>query len=121
MTEIKKHKDADFSMWPAPISEELFEDWLTIRKAKKKPLTQRAINNLKGHLMDLYFRHRVTPEMAFHICVDKGWQSLKYAWIVKEIKEDILSSGFAGCMISDIDGFNQVDLNSILTFNEYQR
>lgn len=121
MSEIKKYKDADFSRWPEPVSEDLFNDWLVIRNIKKKPLTQRAINNLKGHLFDLFYHHKITPEMALHVAVDKGWQSLKYEWIVKEIKEDIMSARMAGCIISEIDGFDKVDLKSILTFNEYQR
>lgn len=121
MTVIKKYKDADFSTWPDKISEDLFNDWLAIRKDKRAPLTQRAVNGLKGHLLDLLINHRITPEMACHVMVNKGWQSLKYAWVVEELKEDLISGGMGGCMISDIEGFDNVDIASIYNYNEYQR
>lgn len=63
----------------AGASEQSAADWLKVRKAKKAPLTQTALDGLKreAESAGLTFSEAVT------ICAERGWQSLKAEWLTK--------------------------------------
>ena len=71
-----KEKSACASMPGVP--DQLFSDYLAVRKAKKAgPLTTTAINGLMREAE----KAGKTLEEAVTICCERGWQSLKAEWL----------------------------------------
>jgi hypothetical protein len=76
-----KKSDLDFSPWPALPSEQLFNDWLAVRKQKKAKLTQTAINRLAPHLVKAVDAGCSVDEV-FELCVTRCWIGFEFDWLV---------------------------------------
>jgi hypothetical protein len=63
---------------PHDLPQDMIEDWVTNRKAKRTPVTRTAWNRLNKEL----FKCK-NPIEAFEECVSSGWLSLKADWINK--------------------------------------
>jgi len=65
---------------PIGVSDSVWQEFKTLRKAKKAPITQRAIDksseeaNLAGW----------TLEKALEECIVRGWQAFKAEWVAKK-------------------------------------
>lgn len=59
------------------IDEQLAKDFLKVRKAKKAPLTQTALDGIakEAGIAD------ISPEEAVRICVERNWQGFKAEWL----------------------------------------
>lgn len=88
---------------PEGISEPIWNDFKTLRKSKKAPITQTAINGIKKQAG----MAGITFQEALEICCQNGWAGFKAEWINKQSKgsvnekskitsqmEDILENGW---------------------------
>lgn len=58
------------------IGEQVIFDFLKLRKAKKAPLTETAIDGIKREAV----KARITLEDALRTCIERGWQAFKAEW-----------------------------------------
>ncbi|HEX4045432.1 MAG TPA: hypothetical protein VHZ76_07200 [Gammaproteobacteria bacterium] len=70
---------------PHEIEEEILSDWITVRKAKRAPITRTAWKNIMKEL-DRCLRHGLKPKDCFVAMVTSGWQSLNMDWFLNEEK-----------------------------------
>lgn len=70
----------DFSSWPALPSEQVFADWVAIRKLKKSPLTQTAVNCLAKPLAAAVAAGYAVDDI-FALCATRGWIAFKLDWL----------------------------------------
>ena len=64
---------------PDSVPEQVWNDFLKIRKAKKSPLTQTALNAIQNEADSAGW----TLEDAITECVSRGWQGFKAEWVYK--------------------------------------
>jgi hypothetical protein len=68
---------------PHEIPEQLAEDWIRKRKAKKNPVTKTCITRVNNALTKIRDLLKVSPHEAFAIMVEKGWRSLELEYFKK--------------------------------------
>jgi uncharacterized protein YdaU (DUF1376 family) len=61
---------------PAEIPENLWADFLAVRKAKKAPLTETALNGILGEAE----KAGITLGQALTCCCERNWQGFKASW-----------------------------------------
>ncbi|WP_137225733.1 helix-turn-helix domain-containing protein [Shewanella sp. MEBiC00475] len=71
----------DFSLWPDLPSEQVFKDWLAIRKQKKAKLTQTAVNRLAPHLIKAVAAG-CSVDDVFALCASRCWIGFEFDWLV---------------------------------------
>ena len=64
---------------PDSVPEQVWNDFLKIRKAKKSPLTQTALNGIEREAEEAGW----TLDEAITECVTRGWQGFKAEWVYK--------------------------------------
>jgi hypothetical protein len=76
-----KKSALDFSKWPDLPSDQVFKDWLAIRKQKKAKLTQTAVNRLAPHLMKAVAAG-CSVDDVFALCASRCWIGFEFDWLV---------------------------------------
>jgi len=61
---------------PDDVSEQVWNDFLLLRKEKRSPFTVTAFNKLASQAG----KANITIEQALEVCCDKGWQSFNAEW-----------------------------------------
>jgi len=76
-TETKTEKKATSVATPIGVSDSVWQEFKSLRKAKKAPITQRAIDaiTIEANKADW------TLEKALEECVIRGWQAFKADWV----------------------------------------
>ena len=64
---------------PIGVSDSVWQEFKSLRKAKKAPISQRAVDAISNEAKKINW----TLEKALEECVVRGWQSFKADWIVK--------------------------------------
>jgi len=64
---------------PEGVSNSVWQEFKSLRKAKKAPITQRAIDALTNEANKAGW----TLEKALEECIVRGWQAFKADWVVK--------------------------------------
>jgi hypothetical protein len=64
---------------PIGVSNSVWQEFKTLRKAKRAPITQRAIDAISSEAQKIGW----TLEKALEECVVRGWQAFKADWVVK--------------------------------------
>jgi len=64
---------------PDGVSDSVWQEFKSLRKAKKAPITQRAIDALTNEANKAGW----TLEKALEECIVRGWQAFKADWVVK--------------------------------------
>lgn len=64
---------------PDDVSEQVWNDFLLVRKAKRAPLTETALKRLRNEAEAAM----MSLEEAIEECVLRGWQSFKEEWVNK--------------------------------------
>jgi hypothetical protein len=64
---------------PDGVSQSVWDDFKTLRKAKKAPITQRAIDGFIAEAAKAGW----TLEQALTECCVRGWQAFKADWVAK--------------------------------------
>lgn len=72
----KKGKRAAFPC-PAGVDGQVWSDWLEIRKAKRQPLTQTALDGIEKRASEAGY----TLPVALAICCERGWASFNPDWM----------------------------------------
>jgi uncharacterized protein YdaU (DUF1376 family) len=70
---------------PEGVSDSVWQEFKSLRKAKKAPITQRAIDAITIEAKKANW----TLEKALEECVIRGWQAFKADWVVKPNLADI--------------------------------
>ena len=76
-TETKTEKKATSVATPIGVSDSVWQEFKTLRKAKKAPITQRAIDAITIEANKAGW----TLEKALEECVIRGWQAFKADWV----------------------------------------
>jgi len=71
---------------PSGVSDSVWQEFKSLRKAKKAPITQRAIDAISSEANKAGW----TLEKALEECVVRGWQAFKADWVVKPNPADIV-------------------------------
>jgi hypothetical protein len=87
ITHNTEHKKKATSVAPPEgVSDSVWQEFKTLRKAKKAPITQRAIDAISSEANKAGW----TLEKALEECVVRGWQAFKADWVVKPNPADIV-------------------------------
>jgi uncharacterized protein YdaU (DUF1376 family) len=78
-TEHKTQKKATIVATPVGVCDSVWQEFKSLRKAKKAPITQRAIDALTNEANKAGW----TLEKALEECIVRGWQAFKADWVVK--------------------------------------
>ena len=62
-------------------------DFMAVRKAKKAPLTYRALQGIEREAQKI----GLTLEQALNICIERNWQGFQAHWLLKE-KNEVMQS-----------------------------
>jgi len=65
---------------PEGVSDSVWQEFKTLRKAKRAPITQRAIDAISSEAQKIGW----TLEKALEECVVRGWQAFKADWVAKK-------------------------------------
>lgn len=84
--EKPKRKRAAAVPRPADVSEEVWEDFKTLRKAKRAPITATAISGLRKEAE----KAGLTLEGALRVCIKNGWQGFEASWVSKDDRSEYL-------------------------------
>ena len=76
-----KKSALDFSKWPDLPSDQVFKDWLAVRKQKKAKLTQTAVNRLAPHLVKAVAAG-CSVDDVFELCASRCWIGFEFDWLV---------------------------------------
>jgi hypothetical protein len=83
--DIKKERATSVAP-PIGVSNSVWQEFKTLRKAKRAPITQRAIDAISSEAQKIGW----TLEKALEECVVRGWQAFKADWVVKPNPADIV-------------------------------
>ena len=87
ITQDTEHKKKATSVAPPiGVSDSVWQEFKTLRKAKRAPITQRAIDAISSEAQKIGW----TLEKALEECVVRGWQAFKADWVVKPNPADIV-------------------------------
>jgi len=87
ITQDTEHKKKATSVAPPNgVSDSVWQEFKTLRKAKRAPITQRAIDAISSEAQKIGW----TLEKALEECVVRGWQAFKADWVVKPNPADIV-------------------------------
>ena len=76
-TETETKKKATIVAPPEGVSDSVWQEFKSLRKAKKAPITQRAIDALTNEANKAGW----TLEKALEECIVRGWQAFKSDWV----------------------------------------
>lgn len=79
-TKNNKTTDLDYSSWPQMPSDQILEDWKSVRKQKRALITQTVINEFGKEL----FRAVAvgfTVDQCLTACITQNWQGFKAEWL----------------------------------------
>lgn len=71
---------------PEGVSNSVWQEFKTLRKAKRAPITQRAVDAISSEAQKIGW----SLEKALEECVVRGWQAFKADWVVKPNPADIM-------------------------------
>lgn len=75
--ETKKKYDAQAHLLSVGVPGAVIKDWFGIRKLKKLPATETAINEILKEIE----KSGITPESALKECCARGWAGFKSSWL----------------------------------------
>lgn len=76
-TETEREKKATRVATPDGVSDSVWQDFKALRRAKRAPLTPRAIEGIKDQALKAGW----TLEQALTECCVRGWQAFKAEWV----------------------------------------
>jgi hypothetical protein len=79
-TEGETEKKATIVAPPEGVSDSVWQEFKSLRKAKKAPITQRAIDKISEEANLAGW----TLEKALEECIVRGWQAFKAEWVAKK-------------------------------------
>jgi uncharacterized protein YdaU (DUF1376 family) len=89
---VTKGKSATAVARPESVDQQVWDDWLAIRKAKKLPLTKTAFEQIEAEAGKAGF----PIEVIIKECCLRGWAAFKVAWLKENPITTPSSRAFAG-------------------------
>lgn len=71
-----KHKAVAIAR-PDDVEEAVWKDFLSLRKAKRSPLTETALERIRAQAVEA----KLTLSQALQICCSRGWQGFEAGWV----------------------------------------
>ena len=62
---------------PDDVEEAVWKDFLSLRKAKRSPLTETALERIRAQAVEA----KLTLSQALQICCSRGWQGFEAGWV----------------------------------------
>ncbi|MBH0034594.1 replication protein [Pseudoalteromonas sp. NZS71_1] len=90
----------DFSTWPAMPSNQIFDDWIAMRKSKKASVSQTVINNF-GAQFQIACQNGLSVDECLSECITRNWQGFKYSWIANSNQKSSQSFGSQSSFVGD--------------------
>jgi hypothetical protein len=87
--ERKRNKESSLVTRPENVEEQIWNDWLVIRKKKNAPLTETAWNQMLKEANKAGW----PIEKAIQECCLRTWAAFKYEWIKPEQKQSLSRTG----------------------------
>lgn len=87
--DIKPKASADAIVCPDDVDKSVWQDYLKIRKAKKSPITETALNGLRREAK----KADINLNDALKVCCERGWIGFKADWYKPAIQKQELPLG----------------------------
>jgi uncharacterized protein YdaU (DUF1376 family) len=87
---------------PAGVTEFVWQDWLKLRKTKKAPVTQTAIDGIVRESL----KAGVSLQTALETCCERGWTGFKAEWMQSQPTHHDKNMGAARAIFGDERNFN---------------
>lgn len=81
---------------PDDVDEEVWADYMAIRKAKRAPITQTALSRIRSEAA----KAGVTMQQALETCCERGWQSFRADWIANTKQTTPQAGGQVGTAVA---------------------
>jgi hypothetical protein len=81
--ETKREKKATVVANPLTVDQQVWSDWLQIRKAKKLPMTETAWSQIQNE----FRKSNLSDQQGVEYCCLSNWASFKTAWYEKNMQE----------------------------------
>lgn len=72
----------DFTQWPEQPSKQIWDDFVTLRKNKKAPITQTVINQIGKELIQCRM-NGFSVDQVLSVMIMRNWQGVKLEWILQ--------------------------------------
>ena len=79
----EREKKATVVAHPLTVTEQVWSDWLQIRKAKKLPMTETAWSQIQNE----FRKSNLSDQQGVEYCCLSNWASFKTAWYEKNMQE----------------------------------
>lgn len=100
---------------PADISQEVWDDWLTARRAKRLPLTQTALNAVRREAASA----GLTFQAAVTFAVEQGWAAFRAEWYRNATRKNSQSSANPRYMTAEERYQERIRISSQMSDDEY--
>jgi uncharacterized protein YdaU (DUF1376 family) len=87
---------------PAGVTEFVWQDWLKLRKTKKAPVTQTAIDGIVRESV----KAGVSLQTVLETCCERGWTGFKAEWMQSQPSQQDKNMGAARAIFGDERNFN---------------
>jgi uncharacterized protein YdaU (DUF1376 family) len=87
---------------PAGVTEFVWQDWLKLRKTKKAPVTQTAIDGIVRESV----KAGVSLQTVLETCCERGWTGFKAEWMQSQPTHHDKNMGAARAIFGDERNFN---------------
>jgi DNA-binding Lrp family transcriptional regulator len=67
------------------VDEQVLSDWLELRKQHKAVNSKTALTRIENTLNELFHIHRIDPNEALAIQIERGWRGLKSDWVINHL------------------------------------
>ena len=81
--ETKREKKATVVACPLTVDQQVWSDWLQIRKAKKLPMTETAWSQIQNE----FRKSNLSDQQGVEYCCLSNWAAFKTAWYEKNLQE----------------------------------
>lgn len=78
----KKNIPLNFDSWPAQPSEQVWKDWMAMRKSQKAPVSQTVVDRL-GKVLSQCVANGFTVDDCLGLGVMRNWRGLELDWVLK--------------------------------------
>ena len=82
-TETKREKKATVVACPLTVDQQVWSDWLQIRKAKGLPMTETAWSQIQNE----FRKSNLSDQAGVEYCCLSNWAAFKTAWYEKNLQE----------------------------------
>lgn len=85
---VNKKGNLDFTLWPSMPNDQIFNDWMDMRKRLKAPVSQTVVNTI-GKQLAIATDKGFTVDDCISECVTRNWKGFKAEWITRDAPESV--------------------------------